>query len=176
MNQFRRSLIWLAGGGPVPISKRLMAKLLGARELRVREGPLEVVTLQIESITPRRRTLSESYVHAWTPNGELPLARRARLNRSSSARSRAMLRLQPPKSRHSTFSHAERIEKLRQKYCVTWSMSVPILSTQIGSGVRSNGNSATLKQQDWLSKHVLKQPSKNGNRRMRLLYGSLIKR
>ena len=51
MNQFRRSLIWLAGGGPISISKRLMAELLGARELRVREGPLEVVMLRIETST-----------------------------------------------------------------------------------------------------------------------------
>ena len=69
--------------------------LEGVRERRVREGPLEVVTLLVETSTPRRRTLSESYMHVRTPLGELPLARRARLNKSSSARSRAMLRLQP---------------------------------------------------------------------------------
>ena len=71
--------------------------LEGVRERRVREEPLEVVTLLVETSTPQRRTLSESYTHVRTPIGELPMARRARLNASSSARSRAMLRLQPAK-------------------------------------------------------------------------------
>ena len=86
----------------------LMEGLEGVRERRVREGPLEVVTLLVETSTPRRRTLSESYEHACTPFGELPLARRARLKKSSGARSRAMLRLQPAR-------HAQHLGERKQK-------------------------------------------------------------
>ena len=49
--------------------------MLDVRETRVREGPLEVVTLQALTNTPRRRTLSESYKHILTPIGELAQAR-----------------------------------------------------------------------------------------------------
>ena len=65
------------------------------RETRVREGPLEVVTLEVVTDTPRRRTLSESYKHILTPIGELPPVGQKRLKAESSARSRAILRLQP---------------------------------------------------------------------------------
>ena len=69
----------------------------GVQEKRVREGPVEVVTLSAETSTPRRRTLSTSYEHVVTPLGELPRVRRMRLKAESSARSRAMVRLQPAK-------------------------------------------------------------------------------
>ena len=49
--------------------------MLDVRETRVREGPLEVVTLQALTNTPRRRTLSESYKHILTPIGELAQVR-----------------------------------------------------------------------------------------------------
>ena len=48
-------------------------------EMRVREGQVEVVTLLVETNTPRRRTLSESYEHVCSPIGEHPRARRKRL-------------------------------------------------------------------------------------------------
>ena len=82
--------------------------LQGVRETQVREGPLEVVTLQAETNTPRRRMLSESYEHVLTPIGELPPVRRKRLKAESSARSRALLRLQPSK-------HAQHLQKRKRK-------------------------------------------------------------
>ena len=65
------------------------------RETRVRDGPREEVTLSVVTSTPRQRKLSESYQRQCTPIGELPPAGRKRRSAESSARSRAMLRLQP---------------------------------------------------------------------------------
>ena len=81
-------------GGQKSKSQRAMD---GVQEKRVREGPVVVVTLSAETSTPRRRTLSTSYEHVVTPLGELPRVRRMRLKAESSARSRAMVRLQPAK-------------------------------------------------------------------------------
>ena len=109
MNQFWRSLIWLAGGGPIPISKRLMAELLGARELRVREGPLEFMTLQIETNTPRRcppfgvvRARLDAERRA--SSGSTRPAQQVKF----SARSRAMLRLQPKKQAQHLLARREK--------------------------------------------------------------------
>ena len=65
------------------------------RETRVRDGPREEVTLSVVTSTPRQRKLFESYQRQCTPIGELPPAGRKRRSAESSARSRAMLRLQP---------------------------------------------------------------------------------
>ena len=108
--------------------------MLDVRETRVREGPVEVVTLQTVTNTPRRRTLSESYEHALTPVGELPPVRRRRLKAESSARGRAILRLQPgkhsqhlqeckrkrkcataPEARHTSVSACQRMDPDRQR-------------------------------------------------------------
>ena len=91
MKIFRPTQFEIAIKGPALME----VGLEGVRERRVREGPLEVVTLLVETSTPRQRTLSESYEHMLTPIGELPLVRRKRLKAESGARSRAMLRLQP---------------------------------------------------------------------------------
>ena len=66
--------------------------LPGVRESnRVREGSVEVGTLQVETIvharTPRRRTLSESYTRQCTPSSKVPEAWRKRRSAESSARS-----------------------------------------------------------------------------------------
>jgi len=82
----------------------VQSMLQEVRETRVREGPLEVVTLQVVTRTPSRRTLSTSYKHLLTPVGERPPVRRFRLKAESSARSRAMQRLQPSK-------HAQLLEE-----------------------------------------------------------------
>ena len=63
-----------------------------------------MVTLQVVTSTPSRRTLSTSYKHLLTPVGERPPVRRFRLKAESSARSRAMQRLQPSK-------HAQLLEE-----------------------------------------------------------------
>jgi len=74
---------------------------MSVRESRVREGTCEVVTLHMETTTPRRRTLTESFRRQCTPGGEVPEARLKRHSVQSSARSRAMCRLQPDKHRDS---------------------------------------------------------------------------
>ena len=53
----------------------------------------------METTTPRRRTLTESFRRQCTPSGEVPEARLKRHSVQSSARSRAMCRLQPDKHR-----------------------------------------------------------------------------
>ena len=63
------------------------------REKRARQGSQEVVTLFVETTTPRRRILSESYLRECTPAGELPPGRRARHSAESSCRSRRMGKL-----------------------------------------------------------------------------------
>ena len=85
-----------------------LAGMEDARETRVRDGPLEVVTLHVVMDTPRQRKLSESYTRQWTPIGELPAARRKRRSAESSARSRAMCRLQPGK-------HAQQLADRKRK-------------------------------------------------------------
>ena len=68
----------------------------GVRESRAREGSVEVVTLQVlRCSTLRRRTLAASCNRQCTPDGELPADWRKRRSAESSARSRAMCRLQP---------------------------------------------------------------------------------
>ena len=74
-----------------------------------RGGGHETVTLQAETQTPRRRTLVASFVRQRTPPGELPLGRRKRLKAESSARSRAMCRLDPEK--HDQYLVKERERK-----------------------------------------------------------------
>jgi hypothetical protein len=59
--------------------------------------------------TPRKRDLSASFVRICTPPGELPPHRRKRLKAESSARSRALCRLQPKK--HTKYLEAERERK-----------------------------------------------------------------
>ena len=59
-------------------------------EMRVRKGSREVVTLQVETTTPRRRKLTNSYERQCTPAAELYPAGRKRRGAESSARSRAL--------------------------------------------------------------------------------------
>ena len=72
-------------------------------------GTHETITLHAETRTPRRRTLSASFVRKCTPPGEVPPARRKRLKAESSTRSRAMCRLEPEK--HTKYLVAERARK-----------------------------------------------------------------
>ena len=72
-------------------------------------GRHEVLTLQSETTTPRRRTLSASFVRERTPIGELPPARRQRMNSERKARARALGRLDPIK--HQQHLEAERTRK-----------------------------------------------------------------
>ena len=109
------------------------------REMRVREGQVEVVTLLVETNMPRRRTLSESYEHVCPPIGEHPRARRKRLKAESSARSRAMLRLHPG-------THAQHLQKLKEKRdagtvsnASRGQAACCKIGLQIGSGTRWNG-------------------------------------
>ena len=88
----------------------------------MREGPLEVVTLQMVTSTPHRRTLSESYEHKLTPVGELPAVRRLRLKAESGARSRAMQRLQPR-------MHAQHLQERKRK------RDAPVVRCADGHGV-----------------------------------------
>ena len=68
----------------------------GVQESRAREASVKVVTLQVETITPRRCTLAASYNRQCTPDGELPADWQNRAQSAeSSARRRAMCRLQP---------------------------------------------------------------------------------
>ena len=57
------------------------------REKRARQGSQEVVTLCLETTTPRHRTHSQSFLRESTPEGELPPARRTRHSAESSRRS-----------------------------------------------------------------------------------------
>ena len=59
-------------------------------ETRVRKGSREVVTLQVETTTPRRRKVTNSYERQCTPAAELYPAGRKRRGAESSARSRAL--------------------------------------------------------------------------------------
>ena len=59
-------------------------------ETRVRKGSREVVTLQVETTTPRRRKVTNSYERQCTPAAELYPAGRKRRRAESSARSRAL--------------------------------------------------------------------------------------
>ena len=63
------------------------------REKRARQGSQEVVTLVLETTTPRHRTLSQSFLRESTPAGELPPARRTRHSAESSRRSYHMTKL-----------------------------------------------------------------------------------
>ena len=72
-------------------------------------GRHEVLTLQSETTTPRRRTLSASFVRERTPIGELPPARRQRMKNEGKARARALGRLDPIK--HQQYLEAERTRK-----------------------------------------------------------------
>ena len=65
-----------------------MWRLVG--ETRVRKGFREVVTLQAETTTPRRRKVSNSYERQCTPAAELYPAGRKRRKAASNARSRAL--------------------------------------------------------------------------------------
>ena len=58
--------------------------------MRVRMGSREVVTLQAETTTPRRRKVTNSYERQCTPAAELYPAGRKRRKAESSARSRAL--------------------------------------------------------------------------------------
>ena len=59
-------------------------------EMRVRMGSREVVTLQAETTTPRRRKVTNSYERQCTPAAELYPAGRKRRKAESNARSRAL--------------------------------------------------------------------------------------
>lgn len=64
------------------------------REKRARQGSQEVVTLFLETTTPRHRTLSQSFLRESTPAGELPPgpARQTR-HRAESSRNYRMTKL-----------------------------------------------------------------------------------
>ena len=71
-----------------------LSSLEGIREKRRREGSKMVVTLLLQTSTPRHRQLSEFYVRECTPDGLEPgKSRRKRQSAESSARGRAMCRL-----------------------------------------------------------------------------------
>ena len=72
-------------------------------------GKHETITLQAETTTPRRRTLSASFLRERTPVGELPLAQRQRKKNEGKARERALCRLFPDK--HCLYKEAERARK-----------------------------------------------------------------
>ena len=72
-------------------------------------GRHEVITLHSETATPRRRTLSASFVRERTPIGELPPAHRQRMKNEGKARARALDRLDPVK--HEQYLKAERARK-----------------------------------------------------------------
>ena len=96
------------------------------RETRESKGQLQVVTLILETDTPRRRTLTETYNHIFTPMGELPPARRKRLRAEANALSRAMCRLQPDK--HAAHKEKDRGRKrtaAEQKKAVRTLVSTP---------------------------------------------------
>ena len=80
-----------------------------ARVVEFLDDQHETVTLQAETRTPRRRPLSANFKRVRTPPGELPPARRVRLNAESSVCSRAMCRLDPETS--STNAHARRRDR-----------------------------------------------------------------
>ena len=71
-------------------------------------GRHETVTLQAETKTPRRRTLSASFVRVSTPLVELPVVRRQRLKNEGKARARALERLDPVKHEHYLVSERAR--------------------------------------------------------------------
>ena len=68
-----------------------------------------MITLHSETVTPRRRTLSASFVRERTPIGELPPAHRQRMKNEGKARARALGRLDPVK--HEQYLKAERARK-----------------------------------------------------------------
>ena len=72
-------------------------------------GQHETITLHSETATPRRRTLSASFVRERTPLGELPPARWQRKKNEGKARARALGRLDPLK--HEQYLEAERTRK-----------------------------------------------------------------
>ena len=79
-------------------------------------GRHETVTLQAETMTPRRRTTSASFERDCTPFGEMPLARRQRLKNVGKARARALVRLDPVK--HKEYLEAERARKKQRTHTV----------------------------------------------------------
>ena len=79
-------------------------------------GRHETVTLQAETMTPRRRTTSASFERDCTPFGEMPLARRQRLKNVGKARARALVRLDPVK--HNEYLEAERARKKQRTHTV----------------------------------------------------------
>ena len=81
----------------------------GATAVASPGGRHEVITLQSETTTPRRRTLSASFVRERTPSGELPAARRQRMKNTGKAQARALIRLDPAK--HDGYLAAERARK-----------------------------------------------------------------
>ena len=79
-------------------------------------GRHATITLHAETSTPRRRTLSASFVRDCTPIGEMPLARRQRLKNVGKARARALVRLDPVK--HNKYLEAERARKKPRTHTV----------------------------------------------------------
>jgi len=79
------------------------------RVARVRKGSREVVTLHVETTTPRRRTLQTSYERQCTPSAEQYDEWRKRTKAESSARNRAMCRLDA--TRHDAYRAKERERK-----------------------------------------------------------------
>ena len=90
-----------------PNPKRLLI-VEDVRETRVRDGEVEMVTLHAVTNTPRQRTISASYYRQCTPIGELHATWLKRRSAESSARSRAMCRLQPSK-------HAQQLADRKRK-------------------------------------------------------------
>ena len=81
--------------------RRSLEAMQVVSETRVRKGSREVVTLHAVTTTPRRRTVTDSYERQCSPTAsepaELYSAGRKRRKAESSARSRALCRLDASK-------------------------------------------------------------------------------
>ena len=115
----------VAGGGesaiPSPLS-RTMWRLVG--ETRVRKGFREVVTLQAETTTPRRRKLTDSYERQCLPTAAAPAelypAGRKRRKAESSARGRALCRLDA--SKQGVYLEKEKLRFAGRTYLPAWKL------------------------------------------------------
>ena len=145
----------------------------------------ETITLRAETTTPRRRTLLATYVRQRTPPVELPPARRKRLKAESSARSRALCRLNPEK--HTQYLLAERKRKQdaaptlasaatrpQQRRCVTsLAMHVDPPSPEWKQKARERVNKVLApwhqrqaEAQRWLDEKIANEEAPRGDRRM----------
>ena len=91
-------------------------------ETRVRKGSREVVTLHAETTTPRRRKITDSYERQCTPTAaepaELYPAGRKRRKAESSARSRALCRLDA--SKQGAYLEKEKARNDGRSYLPAW--------------------------------------------------------